>query len=99
MNDIEKIDAMIRHLRELKSGLSRMAKLSDKDYRNLTTKQAQKISADKDWIGMDMIKRRHELHALAVELNFAERRDSYNVIELRDNWHVFNYQPRDPNAA
>lgn len=99
MNDIEKIDAMIRQLRELKSGLSRMAKLSDKDYRDLTPKQAQKISADKDWIGMDMIKRRHELHALAVELNFAERRDSYNVIELRDNWHVFNYQPREPNAA
>ena len=99
MNDIEKIDAMIRQLRELKSGISRMSKLSDKDYRDLTTKQAQKISADKDWIGMDLIKRRHELHALAVELNFAERRDSYNVIELRDSWHVFNYQPREPNAA
>lgn len=99
MGNIERIDAMIKHLREMKSDLNRMKTLSDKDYRDLTPKQSQKISADKDWIGMDLIKRRHELHALAVELGFAERRDSYHSIELRDNWHVFNYQPREPNAA
>lgn len=94
---VNKIDQMIKHLREMKSDFNRMQKLSDKDYRDLTPKQAQKVSADKDWIGMDLIKRRHELHALAVELGFAERRDNYNAIELRDNWHVFKYKPREPN--
>lgn len=97
--EAQKIDSMIKLLREMKSDLNRMQKLSDKDYRDLTPKQAQKISADKDWIGMGMIKRRHELHALSVELGFADRRDSYDAIELRDNWHVFSYKPREPNAA
>jgi hypothetical protein len=96
---IKKIDSMIKQLREMKSDLNRMQKLSDKDYRDLTPKQSQKISADKDWIGMDLIKRGHELHALAVELGLSERRDTYDTIQLRDNWHVFNYKPREPNAA
>ncbi|TBL55610.1 regulator, partial [Obesumbacterium proteus] len=33
MGNIERIDAMIKHLREMKSDLNRMKKLSDKDYR------------------------------------------------------------------
>lgn len=45
---------------------------------------------------MENIKRKHELHALAVELGFAERRETYEPIELTDGWHRFKYQPREP---
>ena len=56
------------------------AKLSSVDLTQLTERQAQKRNADADWIGMDNIKRRHELHALSVELGFADQRDSYTEI-------------------
>ncbi|WP_409311425.1 regulator [Pectobacterium sp. B1J-3] len=96
-NDIAKIDSMISVLRNMKADLNRLSKLSAMDFRDMTPKQCQKRAADADWIGMENIKRRHELHALAVELNFAERRESYHEIELTDGWHRFNYKPREPN--
>ena len=97
MNSIEKIDNMISILKSIKSDIKKLEKLSAKDFSQMTDRQISNRNADADWICMDLIKRRHELHALAVELDFAERRDNYNAIELRDNWHVFNYKPREPN--
>ncbi|SFU93778.1 regulator [Xenorhabdus koppenhoeferi] len=98
MKDIERIDSMIHILRNLKTDLKKLNKLSEIDYRGLTPKQAQKRAADADWISMDNIKRRHELHALAVELGFAERRDNYDAIELTDSWHRFTHKPREPHT-
>ncbi|WP_237388024.1 regulator [Xenorhabdus sp. Sc-CR9] len=98
MKDIERIDSMIHILRNLKTDLKRLKKLSAMDYRDLSPKQAQKRATDADWIGMDNIKRRHELHALAVELGFADYRENYDEIELTDGWHRFNYKPREPHA-
>lgn len=96
MDDEKRIDSMLQLLRSMKADLKRQKKLSAMDYRDMTPKQCQKRNADADWIGMEQIKRRHELHALAVELGFAERRSGYNAIELTDGWHKFNYQPREP---
>ncbi|SEE12986.1 regulator [Pseudomonas coleopterorum] len=96
MDDEKRIDAMIALLRSMKVDRKRQAKLSAVSYLDLTPKQAEKRNADADWIGMEQIKRGHELHALAVELGFAERRSSYESIELRDNWHRFKYTPRTP---
>lgn len=96
MDDEKRIDAMIALLRSVKADRKRQAKLSSVSYLDLTPKQAQKRNADADWIGMEQIRRSHELHALAVELGFAERRASYDPIELRDNWHRFKYTPRTP---
>ncbi|MDC9593528.1 regulator [Xenorhabdus sp. IM139775] len=98
MTDIERIDSMIAMLRKLKTDLLKLNKLSEIDYRGLTPKQAQKRTTDADWIAMDNIKRRHELHALAVELGFAERRDNYDAIELADSWHRYKYKPREPHT-
>lgn len=95
--DIKLIESMIYILRNMKSDLKKLSKIGAMSYHDMTPKQCQKRAADADWIGMDNIKRRHELHALAVELGFAERRDSYQAIELTDGWHRFNYQPREPN--
>ena len=94
---ISRIDEMQRLLRDMKSDLKRQQKLSEKDFNDMTPRQCEKRNADADWLGMAQIKRSHELHALAVELGFAERRDSYDVIELRTSWHRFNYKPREPN--
>lgn len=99
VDDVQRIDSMINVLKNMKQDMKRQQKLSSINSLELTPKQAQKRNADAEWIVMEQIKRRHELHALSVELGFAERRDSYHAIELRDNWHVFNYQPREPNAA
>ncbi|MBH3259946.1 regulator [Serratia marcescens] len=94
---INRIDKMQSILRNMKSDMKRQQKLSAINSMELTPKQANKRNADADWIAMEQIKRRHELHALSVELGFAERRDNYRTIELTDGWHRFNYQPREPN--
>lgn len=96
LDDEKRIDSMLQLLRSMKTDIKRQKKLSAIDCRELTQKQAQKRNADADWIGMEQIKRRHELHALSVELGFAERRDNYGAIELTDGWHRFKYQPREP---
>ncbi|MDR5609287.1 MULTISPECIES: regulator [unclassified Arsenophonus] len=96
MNDIIRIDAMIKMLREMKSDLNRLKKLNSPTHKDMTPRQMQKRNADADWICLENIKRRHELHALAVELNIAERRNNYESIILTDGWHKFNHQPREP---
>ena len=96
MDDEKRIDAMIALLRNLKTDNKRLSKLSNFDTRDMTPKRAQQRYADADWIAMENIKRRHELHALSVELGFAERRSGYEPIELTDSWHRFKYTPRTP---
>lgn len=96
-DDIKRIDAAIRLLKSMRQDINRLVKISAVNCLELTPKQAKKRNADADWIAMDQIKRRHELHALSVELGFAERRDNYSEIELTDGWHRFRYQPREPN--
>jgi hypothetical protein len=98
MSEIQKIDSMIQMLKDMKKDKQRLQKLSSINAMELTPKQANKRNADSDWIGMANIKRKHELHALAVELDFAERRKSYEKIEITDGWHRYNYKPREPNA-
>lgn len=95
-DDIKRIDRMIDMLRSMKTDLKRLNKLSAMDYRDMTPKQCQKRNADADWIGMENIKRKHSLHALAVEIGFAERRDSYEPIELTDGWHKYKFTPPEP---
>ncbi|TKI03548.1 regulator [Martelella alba] len=94
--DIQRIESMLTILRDMKSDMKRLQKLSEMDYRDMTPKQCQKRNADAGWIAMAQIKRRHELHALSVELGFAEKRESYFEFELTDGWHRFNHKPREP---
>lgn len=96
IDDTSRIDSMIQLLRTLKADIKRLKKLSSMDYRDMTPKQCQKRNADADWIGIENIRRKHELHALSVELGFAERRENYKPIELTDGWHRFSYTPRTP---
>lgn len=96
---IDKIDSMISILREMKSDSKKMSKLSSINLTELTPRQAEKRNADASWIAMAQIRRSHELHALAVELRFAERRENYDTIELTDGWHRYNHKPREPNAS
>ena len=96
VTDEQRIDSMIALLRSMKTDNKRLSKLSGVDLREVSPKQAQKRGADADWIAMENIKRRHELHAVSVELGFAERRIAYEAIELTDGWHRFKYTPRTP---
>jgi len=96
MDDIQRIDQMMALLRAMKANKKKLAKLSEVDSTKLTPKAASKRNADADWIGMDSIRQQHQLHALAVELGFADRRESYEAIELRDGWHRYHFQPPEP---
>ena len=93
---INRIDAMIRVLRNAKKDIKRQQKLSAINCLELTPRQAQKRNTDAEWIAMEQIKRNHELHALSVELGFAERRACYEAFELTDGWHLYKYKPREP---
>lgn len=94
---LDKIEKMQVILRNMKSDIKRQDRLNSINRMELTPKQAQKCNAESAWIAMEQIKRRHELHALSVELGFAERRDDYSAIELTDGWHCFTYKPREPD--
>lgn len=96
MSDEKKIDQMIALLRDRKSNIKKLHKLSSVSLLELTPKQANKRNADADWLGMANIKLDHELHALAVELGFAERRKAYDDFELTDGWHRYKHKPREP---
>lgn len=97
-DDIQRIDEMIKILRAVKADKKKQSKLSGVNSVELSPKQAQKRAADADWIAMAQIKRSHELHALAVELGFADYRghDSYQEIEVTDGWHRYRFKPRKP---
>ncbi|MNJ68155.1 hypothetical protein D3C77_643790 [compost metagenome] len=96
MSAEKQIDQMIALLRDRKSNIKKMQKLSSVSLMDLTPKQANKRNADADWLGMANIKIDHELHTLAVELGFAARRASYDEIELTDGWHRYKHKPREP---
>ena len=96
MSDEKKIDQMIALLRDRKSNIKKLQKLSSVSLLELNPKQANKRNADADWLGMANIKLDHELHALAVELGFAERRSAYDDFELTDGWHRYKHKPREP---
>lgn len=98
MNDIERIDHMIKILRDMKKDIIRQQKLNDVNGFELTTKQAQKRDADLNQISIAQIKRRHTLHSYAVELGIADHKgdEGYSEIELTDGWHKFNFKPRKP---
>ena len=94
---LDKIEKMQVILRDMKSDIKRQDRLSSINRIELTPKKAQKRNAEAAWIAMEQIKRSHELHALSVELGFAERMDDYSAIELTDGWHRFTYKPREPD--
>lgn len=96
-NSLDKIEKMQAILLNMKSDIKRQNRLSSINNMELTPKQAQKRNAEAAWIAMEQIKRSHELHALSVELGFAERRGDYGAIELTDGWHRFTYKPREPD--
>lgn len=96
MYDVECIDEMIRILRDMKKDSQKIDKFVGVSLLTLTPKQAQKRNADAAYIGIAQIKRTHELHALAVEIGFGERRPHYNEIMLTDGWGKFKYKPREP---
>ncbi|MGO3799866.1 MAG: hypothetical protein ACTJHE_11480 [Vibrio casei] len=98
-NDIEKIDRLISELKEIKKLKNKNMKLSNIDTIDMTPKRRDKINVDMGWNAMDRIKHEHESHALCVELGLAERREDYSEIELYpDNWHKYNYKPREPHS-
>jgi hypothetical protein len=96
MNDSERIDEMVRLLKNLKKNCQQLNKLSSVEMTDCTQRRWEKNRADVDWLGMDNIKLKHELHALCVELFIADRRESYEEIYLGNGWQNYKYKPREP---
>lgn len=97
--EIDILDKLINELKEIKKLHVKNSKLSEKDTSDMTQKRRENHYVDMGWNAMDRIKREHEAHALCVELGFAEKRDDYSEITLYpDNWHKYNYKPREPFA-
>jgi hypothetical protein len=97
--DIEIIDKLIHELKEIKKLHAKNLKLSERDTSEMTQRRRENHYVDMGWNAMDRIKREHEAHALCVELGFASKKDDYSeVILYPDNWHKYNYKPREPFA-
>lgn len=97
MNKIEKIDSMLNILKSMKGDIKKLQKLSDKNFSEMTPRQISNRNAEAGFIGMNQIKREHELHALAVEIGFSPPRENYDEIHLTDGWQHYKYKPREPN--
>lgn len=93
---IEKIDSMISILKEVKRNEVKMERLRQVRSGEVTPKRFSNAQADLNEIAMANIKLSHQLHALSVELGFAEMRENYEPIALTDGWRKFEYQPPIP---
>lgn len=94
--DIEKIDRMISALKAARRDLKKYHEIRDRNTDGLNPRQNGKRKADLDFLAMTLIRDSHDLHALAVELELADKRDSYEEIILSDGWREFKYKPREP---
>lgn len=91
---IEKIDLLISHLKNVKSNLKKWEKLANKE---VELKKLSKREVDINWLAMDNIKASHEIHALCAELGFSDVRLKYDDIELNPSaWQSYKYTPRKP---
>jgi hypothetical protein len=93
---IEKIDSMISILKEVKRNEIKMNRLRQVRSGEVTQKRFSNAQADLNEIAMANIKLSHQLHALSVELGFAEMRENYEPIALTDGWRKFEHQPPIP---
>lgn len=96
---IEKIDSMISLLKEVKRNEVKAERLRQVRSGEVTPKRFSSAQADLNEIAMANIKLSHQLHALSVELGFAEMRDNYEPVTLTDGWRKFEYQPPIPFLA
>lgn len=96
--NIEKIDAMISLLQEIKRDNDKSYRLRQRRSGEVSPKRFSNVQADLNEIAMANIKRSHQLHALAVELGFAEMRDNYEPVTLTDGWRKFEYKPPVPEG-
>ncbi|MBF7978085.1 MULTISPECIES: regulator [Rahnella] len=94
--DIEKIDRMISALKGVRRELKKYHDIRDKSTDGFSPKQNGKRKADLDFRAMTLIKWSHDLHALAVEIELADKRESYDEVILSDGWREFKYKPREP---
>jgi hypothetical protein len=93
---IEKIDTMISILKEVKRNEIKMNRLRQIRSGEVAPKRFSNAQADLNEIAMANIKLSHQLHALSVELGFAEMRENYNQVILTDGWRKFEYRPPVP---
>lgn len=89
---MDKINKMLDLLKTLKRNEQKRVKLRDQT----DLAKVKKRSAQLNDLAVDDEKLKYELHALAVELGFAEKRESYDWVELDTGWHKQRYKPREP---
>ncbi|APZ53109.1 hypothetical protein [Salipiger abyssi] len=101
MLDLEDLNRLTKQLQSLKRMRKQQMKLSDKSLQDMTPKQAQKVSADQSWLGMEIDKAMREAHAAAVDLGIADARtaDSYGTVDYRPSaFHHYRHQPTKPRC-
>ena len=92
LNKIEQLEKLVK---EYKRELKKRDKVADR--KPETPKQHENQNVDLNYISMFLIKLDHQIHALCVDLGFAEVREHYNEIKLKSTgWQEFCYQPPVP---
>ena len=93
---LEKIEQLEKLVKEYKRELKKRDKVAER--KPETPKQYDKQEADLNHISMYLMKLDHQIHAVSVDLGFAEVREHYNEITLTTGWHEFCYQPPKPEC-
>lgn len=96
---IEDYSELKRLASSMLAALKRREVLSGKSYQDMTQRQLQKNSADLTWLGMDIDKLNHEMHAVAVNCGIAQPKDDYSEIDYHPSaFHHYRYKPRKPRC-
>ena len=82
--------------------VNKQAKLSEKSCRgNLSQRQFEKISADQNWLAMEISKQEFVVHAKAVDAGFADARPASYYAEMifhPSAWHEYKHKPERPRC-
>lgn len=101
MNEIDQLSRLQGHIRSLITMRKRQAKLSEKSFADMTPKQAQKLSTDQTWLGMEIDKAEREAHAAAVDCGIADARSPshYEPVDYRPSaFHHYRHTPTKPEC-
>lgn len=100
-NQLDDLQRLKGHIQNLIAMRKRQQRLSEKSFLDMTPRQAQKVSADQAWLGMDIDKAEREAHAAAVDLGIADARGegSYAAVDYRPSgFHHYRHTPSRPRC-
>lgn len=98
------LDDLVRlqhHIKNIIAMRKRLSALGDKDFSEMSPRQAQKSGTDRNWLCMDIDKAEREAHAAAVDCGLADARpaSSYGPVDYRPSaFHHYRHKPTVPRC-